>query len=180
MYDINSIMKTLEVGCGPNKQRADSVGIDITPNSAADIIWDLNISPWPLDSDSFDEVICTHVFEHLENRLGVIEEMHRVLRKGGAARISGPHFSCCSFYSDITHKFPFSWRMFDFLEEGSKIDTHYTHAKFKIVSRRIVFYKEQQVFLLPFFFVRFPKLWEKYFAFIFPARQIEFVLQPIK
>lgn len=174
-------MKTLELGCGLNKVKKDSVGVDISTLSDADLIMDIDTSPWPFDADSFDEILCLHVFEHLNNRLSVIEEMHRVLRSGGRVIIAGPHFSSVTFWNDITHRFPFSWRMFDFLEPEAEIDKQYTCVKFRIISRTITFYSQQKIlFPLTWFFNRFPKLWEKFFGFIFPARQIEFVLEAVK
>jgi len=174
-------MKTLELGCGLNKVKKDSVGVDISTLSDADVIMDIDDPPWPFDSGSFDEILCLHVFEHLNNRLAVIEEIHRVLVPGGRVIISGPHFSSVTFWNDITHRFPFSFRMFDFLEPDAKIDQQYTPVKFHILNCKIVFYSQQKIlFPLTWFFARFPKLWEKFFVYVFPARQVEFVLEAVK
>ena len=47
------------------------------------IVDDLNFNPIPLESESFDLVICKDVFEHLHNPLAVLEEIRRVLKVGG-------------------------------------------------------------------------------------------------
>jgi hypothetical protein len=43
-------MKILDVGCGKNKRKG-AIGIDIDPNSDADVIHDLNIFPWPFNDN---------------------------------------------------------------------------------------------------------------------------------
>ncbi len=173
-------MKTLELCCGGRKYKPDSVGVDINLDSVADVIWNLEEVPWPFKNDEFEEVLCFHAFEHFQNRLTAMEEIHRVSKNGALLHISGPHFSSVTFYSDITHQFPFSWRMFDFILEESKIDRHYTNVRYRLITRRITFYKQQYFLLLPYFFRIFPKLWEKFFSFVFPARQVDFVLQVVK
>ena len=41
-------MKNLDLGCG-NRKRKDTIGIDISEDTDADVIHDLNISPYPFD-----------------------------------------------------------------------------------------------------------------------------------
>ena len=46
-------IKILDLGCG-KKKRPGSVGVDINPNSDADIIHDLNVFPYPFENSSFE------------------------------------------------------------------------------------------------------------------------------
>ena len=45
---------TLDVGCGKRKIEPDAIGIDVSPDSAADHVWNLDQYPWPLADDCFD------------------------------------------------------------------------------------------------------------------------------
>lgn len=44
----------------------------------------------PLDSNSFDVIICTHSFHHYLAPLEVVKEMHRLLKPGGKVYILDP------------------------------------------------------------------------------------------
>lgn len=46
----------------------------------------------PFDDEQFDIVICTEVLEHVKDKLGLITEMSRVLKKGGVLYLSFPNF----------------------------------------------------------------------------------------
>ena len=64
----SQIPPTLHLGCGRSKVPG-SLGVDISPppSSAADVIWDLNKTPWPLPAAAFDTVYLIDVLEHLDN-----------------------------------------------------------------------------------------------------------------
>ena len=44
---------TLDIGCGSRKTEPDAIGIDISPGSAADHVWNLDRYPWPLEDSRF-------------------------------------------------------------------------------------------------------------------------------
>lgn len=110
----------LELGCGPEK-RPGVIAIDINPQSAADIIHDLNKPPYPLENSRFDEVVCEHVLEHLDNLILVMEELHRVAKPGGSIKIYVPYFSSIHFYRDPTHRIAFSAHTFDYFIPGTPV-----------------------------------------------------------
>ena len=74
--------RVLDVGCGSAKTPG-AVGIDISPDTDADIVHDLDRFPYPLEDASFDHVLMQDVLEHLNEPIRVLEELHRVLRPGG-------------------------------------------------------------------------------------------------
>jgi len=47
----------------------------------------------PLDSESVDSIVCTQVFEHLENPQKSAEEIYRVLKKGGYVLLTVPQMN---------------------------------------------------------------------------------------
>ncbi|MFH0832253.1 MAG: class I SAM-dependent methyltransferase [Candidatus Aenigmatarchaeota archaeon] len=62
----------------------------------------------------FDAVFCFHVIEHLDLPKKAVDEFHRVLKKNGKLVVETPHWVSAitpvgyKFYSDKTHKKPFS------------------------------------------------------------------------
>ena len=46
----------LDLGCG-NRKRPGTVGIDINPQTAADVVHDLNCFPYPFADSTFDHVV---------------------------------------------------------------------------------------------------------------------------
>ena len=75
-------MKILDVGCGNNKYPG-AVGMDINPRTAADIIHDCGIVPYPFADNEFDEIVCRHVAEHVPDVMAFIAALHRITRPGG-------------------------------------------------------------------------------------------------
>jgi len=92
-------MRELLLGCGnrrtkrmdPTKlfQWHDLTTLDHDPDCGADIICDLEETPWPVDDDSFDEVHAYCVLEHLGRQgdfrsfFAHFAEIYRILKPGG-------------------------------------------------------------------------------------------------
>ena len=51
-----------------------------------------DLSKIPVEDERFDGVICTQVLEHLPDPLAVLEELHRVSKRGGILFASAPLF----------------------------------------------------------------------------------------
>lgn len=97
----------IDIGCGKNKQLGFK-GVDSLDFEGVDIVLDVRQTPWPWEDESVDEVHSSHFVEHLTNneRIGFWNELHRVLKKGGQARIITPHWSNACAYGDPTHQWP--------------------------------------------------------------------------
>ena len=93
----------LDVGCGTRKAEPGAVGIDVSPRSAADVVWDLDQFPWPLETGSFERIHMSHILEHVRDVMGTMAEIHRVARAGADVFIVTPHFSSHNSYTDPTH-----------------------------------------------------------------------------
>lgn len=95
--------RILDIGCGRRKTPG-AIGIDIDPESSADIIQDLDVVPYPFPDNTFDEVLGIHVMEHVRNPLRVMAELHRITRPSGIVKLVVPHWTNPDWASDLTHR----------------------------------------------------------------------------
>jgi len=132
-------MKKLNLGCGTDI-RYGFINLDIAPINGVDVVHNIEGNPLPFENDTFDEVLCQDILEHLEY-IPVLKEIHRILKKGGKLKIRVPHFSSSNNYRDPTHKKMFSIKTFDFFVENSGFGRNYyfDFSFSKIISRRIDF-----------------------------------------
>ena len=105
----------------------------------ADIVTDLS-QPWPWPDSSVDEVAAFDIVEHLPDRIHTMNELHRVLKPGGVARIEVPNASRgAGFWQDPTHVSGWCLNSFQYFEHGSfavqRLAKSYgITARFRIVS----------------------------------------------
>lgn len=96
----------LDIGCGKNKKEGFT-GIDQYAMEGVDHVFDLR-GDWPIESDSVDEVHCSHFLEHLtgKERVKFYNELYRVMKKGAKAALITPHWNSNRAYGDFTHQWP--------------------------------------------------------------------------
>lgn len=86
----------LDVGCG-KKIRDGFIGIDYSNYGNKDIkvfnLEDIPKKKLPFKTNSVDEIYCSHVLEHLNNPLKVLDEFNRVLKAGGKLVVVVPYFA---------------------------------------------------------------------------------------
>jgi len=167
----------LDVGCGSAKIPG-AVGIDISADTDADIVHDLNVFPYPLEDSSFDHVVMQDVIEHVQDPIRVVEELHRILRPNGRLQLRTPHFSSALAYGDPTHVHYYSAMAIRSL--ATPRFEHYTNARFRIVHVTLDLWLPFRVTGIERMVNRFPDVYEKYFAFRFPAMNIRAELAAIK
>jgi hypothetical protein len=94
----------LNLGCGMNHRQGY---VNVDRFGEPDVRHDLETFPWPWADDSVEEIVLSHVLEHLGQDpdvfLEIFKEMYRVCRGGATVRIIVPHFRHDYFYSDPTH-----------------------------------------------------------------------------
>lgn len=162
--------RILDVGCGCNKTEG-TIGIDrrITTKEAlekqCDIQHDLGAFPWPIPDSSYDLIICQHVIEHLPNTIQTMEEFNRIVRPGGKVFIETPHYSWFEAFRHYEHCHLFSFQSFDYFLKGNK---HYK-TDFVYADKAIFFDDLTNALGIGFLANRFPRTYEKRFAFVFPA-----------
>lgn len=159
----------LDVGCGSAKTRG-AIGLDISADTDADIVHDLNVFPYPIEDASFDHVLMQDVLEHVRDPIRVVEELHRILRVDGRLQLRTPHFSSALAYGDPSHHHYFSALAIRSLAEPRF--AHYSSARFRIVHVTLDLWLPFRAAGVGFFANRFPDSYEKYFAFRFPAMNL--------
>lgn len=99
--------RKLDLACG-RRCCPGYTGVDVSSDTDATVIHDLRVRPWPW-ADGFVECVrCQHFFEHLTGpeRIGFMEELHRILVPGGTATIITPYWASWRAIADPTHVFP--------------------------------------------------------------------------
>ena len=91
----------LDLGCGPNK-RTGSYGIDVRAQKGVDVVCDLE-REFPLRSNCADVVRLSHVIEHMNNLIGVMEEVYRICRPGAVVQVVVPYYTSRGAFRDPTH-----------------------------------------------------------------------------
>jgi len=169
--------RVLDVGCGARKY-AGAVGMDVSGDTAADVVHDLNQVPWPLEDSSFDQLLLQDVIEHLGDLYAVFGELHRVGRPGARVHIRTPHFSSALAYSDPTHRRFLSAAAVRALAEPGF--SHYSAARFRIVRMRLDLWLPFRALGIGALANRYPDVYERYLAFRFPAMNIRAELEVLK
>ena len=126
----------LDLGCGTNKKQG-FMGVDVIAFEGVDVVCDLGKETWPWADGSVEEAHCSHFVEHLAfnperpERIHFVNELYRVLKKGGKATIITPHWCSPRQWGDYTHREPVSeWWYFylnaDWRKKNAPHDTAYT------------------------------------------------------
>ncbi len=182
----NSHRRILDVGCG-RKKYPGAVGLDSNPDTDADVIHDLNTFPYPFDDNSFDDVNCDSILEHLDDFFRVMEELHRITVPNGRIWVKVPYYTSFDAFTDPTHRHFFTSRSFDYFCKDYAY-SYYTHARFTMTNIRLIFLRLKQLNgLSPHKLLgiewcanRWLKMYEAFFAYIFPAHILACELQVVK
>ena len=75
------------------------IASDLSANFISDVFFD--ITKIPVDSNSFDLIICYHILEHITEDTKAIKELYRILKPNGHAIIQTP-FKDGDIYEDET------------------------------------------------------------------------------
>lgn len=167
----------LDIGCGSAK-RAGAVGLDISADTDADIVHDLDAFPYPIDDESFEQIIMQDVLEHVREPIRLFEELHRIGRPGARVQLRTPHFSSVLAYSDPTHLHYFSTMAIRSLAEPRF--SHYTTVRFRVLRIHLDMWMPFRVLGIERLANRMLGAYEKYLAFHLPAMNIRAELEVIK
>ena len=94
------------MGCGFNKMDGYT-NVDKYMEARPDLLMDLEITPWPIESNSAEEVFFNHSLEHMGGSsqvfLSIIQEIYRISMPEAMIHIHAPHPRHDDFINDPTH-----------------------------------------------------------------------------
>lgn len=116
----------LNLACGNNKKEG-YLGVDVSKDTKADIIVDLESYPWVIEAkkdqsenwvtkdnlqdyelsfakNSIFEIHVSHYVEHVSNLKAFMEEIYRIMIPGGRITFYAPYYSSIRAMQDYTHK----------------------------------------------------------------------------
>jgi SAM-dependent methyltransferase len=167
----------LDIGCGSAKFPG-AVGLDISANTDADVVHDLDVFPYPIEDGSFDQILMQDVIEHVAQPIRVFEELHRIARPGARIQLRTPHFSSVLAYGDPTHRHYFSTVAIRSL--GEPRFAHYTDVRFREVHVTLDLWLPFRLTGIAALANRYQLPYESYFAFRFPTMNIRAEFEVIK
>ncbi|HEV3075631.1 MAG TPA: methyltransferase domain-containing protein [Thermoanaerobaculia bacterium] len=174
----SELPKDLNLGCG-RRHRPGCLNVDLISEVAPDLVWDLDRRPYPLPRGHFERIWALDVIEHLESVKGFLEEVYELLAPGGTIEITTPHYSCANSFRDPTHRHHLGYFSLDYFTADHQWN-FYSPARFEIVERILVFDQGPAARLVSRLANRRPELYEKRFAWIFPAWFLLFKLRAQK
>lgn len=81
-------MLRIEIGGGTRNKGEGWINVDLCPT--ANVIHDLNETPWPFADDSVDELYSSHCIEHVACPIMFLREVARVCKVGAVVEIRCP------------------------------------------------------------------------------------------
>lgn len=184
-------MKKLNIGCGKDF-RDGYINIDIV-DYGGNVVHDLNKVPYPFEDNTFNEILASHVMEHLNNFNSTVTELHRILKPNGILTVYAPFFLNTKYFGEPDHKIPFSIRSFDNYEcldnrklkfyEQWKLNhrTNYGgNVQFEILEKRFITSHFKILKWMDFFLNIEPVIYERFFAGIFSPEEVFFSLKALK
>lgn len=157
--------KKLNLGCGSDI-RIGYLNVDFEMFAGVDKILDLNKLPYPFKENTFSEILMQNILEHLNDPYQIMKEIYRISSKNGTIKIITPHFSSNNAWGDLQHKRGFNTDTF----KNSNVS-----GMFEIISQKITF-PIWRFFIIPLARLN-PQFYERHFAYIFPAQDLEIVLR---
>ncbi len=156
--------------------------MDRLPGTAADIVWDLDQFPWPVESGTFDQVRLIHVIEHVGDVLRTMEEIHRVLRPGGRLVMETPHYTDFSSWCDPSHRWHLNTYSFRYFGDDNAGYGYYSAVRFREVRIRVkllALWRYLGFEALVNAWPRFRLFWEHYLCFVVRGKVMTFEYEKV-
>lgn len=169
---------TVVYNLGSGFQKYDGViGIDI--GRSADVKHDLNVTPWPIESNSADACVAFHSFEHLASIVKTMNEVHRILKPGGKLIIEVPFYRSPTAFQDPTHTIFFAASSMIYFCNPLYA---YTDKLFKQIFFSYGWPSSNRTAsrLFKKFIRRFPRFYDTFLSIFLPVRIIIFELEAVK
>lgn len=105
--------RALDIGCGSRKQYETAVGVDRFAHAQVDVVANLECG-LPFADGVIDHIFAVHFLEHVHDLLGLMNEIHRVLKPSGVLHVMVPNCSFVNAIADPTHVRFFNQHTFKF------------------------------------------------------------------
>lgn len=180
--------KILDVGCGVNKTKG-AIGLDNNPRTAADVIHDLGVVPYPFPDNEFDLVVSNHVVEHVPDVMAFIGELYRITRNGGRIRLLTPHYTNPDWANDPTHRNHINSYTFNTFMPDRQVFDFYTDIQLRPVRTYVSLARLWRALGFEFLVnldqrspkMRFTrKFWEQYLSYIIRGKELQFEFEVVK
>ncbi len=173
--------EALDIGCGLVRAEPGAIGMDWSPESGAEVVWDVNCYPWPLPDSAFVRVYMSHIIEHMEDIVRAMKEVHRVCRDGALVFITTPHFSSHNSYVDPTHRHHLAAGTFDYFTDRRFATFVGPQCGFALEAIELTFGGNLLLDGLGRLIANLSLRWyERHCAWIFPALDIRARLRAVK
>lgn len=153
---------------------------DIIDLPGVDKVFDFEKFPYPFKDNEFEEIYCSHILEHMNDLGKVMEEFTRIGKNGCKIKVKVPYFASPNARWDYTHKRTFNTNTFNYFHP----DFYYNKAKIIVKKYRIHYFSNKKYFwsdiinIIPDFLINLlPKVYERFFAYRFPASEIHYLLE---
>ena len=102
----------MKISIGSGEKRIDDyINCDYDPLTNPDYCFDLEKDTFPFPDNSVEEVLASHVLEHLgEGYFHCIKELYRICKHGAVIHVHVPHHRNDNFADDPTHRRPITVR----------------------------------------------------------------------
>lgn len=182
----------LNLGVG-QRPKPGFYGLDLVEMDGVDVVADLNEGLSAFPDNSVREINTQHVLEHVDNFMGLMRELYRVVSPDGKLTITVPHFSNVFGFSDPTHvRFFGLYTMYYFCDAEQqpkrKVPAFYSDVRFEVESIFINFYRDgifDRVFgkLMSTVVNRnisAQHFYERRLSSLYHADEITYVIKPVK
>ena len=158
-----------------------AVTLDMNAGVCPDHVCNIDEDRLPFADESFDAVLMFNVFEHVDQKIQVLEEIHRVLRMEGRVYILAPHFSSTSQHTDPTHKNGIGTRTLDYVVEKTDIGKNfgfYSNVRFSYIESMITLSRAWALVPgLTRLVNRYSASWEEYWCYIVRGAGLFWILR---
>lgn len=175
--------KILDLGCGKRKKKG-AVGIDISKDTDADVIHDLDSFPYPFSDNEFNYVYADNIIEHLDDVIKVLEELYRITKDGATTKIIVPFFRSVYASIDPTHRHFFTSRSFDYFDSQNEFSRFYKYSKCHFKVEKVIFDENiRHKFLgeiVKYFANKHKFFYESRLSYLYPLNTLTFYLRTVK
>jgi SAM-dependent methyltransferase len=94
----------LDLGSSDHPQKG-FCGVDARPLPNVSFVWDLEQMPWPFPDHCADQILASHLLEHVSPKLTIDfwNELHRIMKSDGQFLMVVPYAGSPGYWQDPSH-----------------------------------------------------------------------------